>query len=214
MGGAWSDEADVHEANRRWGKDRHFQQAALAYEMRKAMESGEGKDVENVRSHYVEQANSWGMNDLQAAGAWTGAAFQNQDQHLEFKHSSVGRDDATGQLKLNFDSGKMVQEMWEKRGSYNLSQMNAHTIGQLEVAYDGADASTADGQKLKQQIEDITRLFVSQGNQVVGMVGNEESQQPVMVSSGQPQQPTVHTQGAAAVQGAVQSLAKKTGLVP
>lgn len=141
LGGAWVDEANVLEGRRRWGRDSFAQQAALSYEMKKAIRE---EDINNIRENYGLQAQSWGMSDNEAFGAWVGGGFENQNQHLEFKHSKyvAGKNGQPGKVKLNGD--KMVQEIYEKRGSYNMAQMNANTIKQIQTSFDTAQRQEAD----------------------------------------------------------------------
>src|SRR5690606_27006234 len=102
--------------------------------MRKAMTN---EQVGNIGSRYNALSKSWGMSSDEAGGAWIGAAFENQNQHLEFK----GMDWQTGQLK---DGGSaFVDEAFEKKGTYQLSQMSAHTISQLSDIY-GKDQLVVD----------------------------------------------------------------------
>jgi hypothetical protein len=127
LGGAWIDEAAVDEGHRRWGNNQFAQQAALSYEMRKAMTN---EQVEGISSRYQSLAkDQWGMTDRQAGGAWIGAGFENQNQHLEYKNTS---------WKGQRDGSKLVQEMYEKKGSYPLSQMSAHTITALREEHNDA----------------------------------------------------------------------------
>ncbi|MDQ3123964.1 MAG: hypothetical protein M3Q14_04770 [bacterium] len=155
LGGAWVNEAYVDEGQNRWGKDHFAQQTALSYEMRKAMTSDQ---VGDISSRYGDLAKSeWKMTDTEAAGAWIGAGFENQNQHLEFKNTSWN-----GQI----DANKFATEAYEKKGSYQLSQMSAHTIEQLGSAYDkdtehylGKDAS---GDKLTMATANPTQIAAAQ----------------------------------------------------
>ncbi len=132
LGGAWVDEADVDEGHRRWGHNIYAQQAALSYEMRKADTE---EKVAGVAKNYKDLAHSWHMSESQAAGAWIGASFENQNQHLAFK----GTDWETGELKKDDKTGLVggafVTEAYEKKGSYALSQMSSYTIEQLKKAH-------------------------------------------------------------------------------
>lgn len=141
LGGAWVDEAAVDRGHKRWGSDTNAQQAALSYEMRKANSED---DVENISSRYATLATGaggWGMTDTQAVGAWIGSAFENQNQHIEFKKT----DWATGELgSSGYQS--LVDEVYEKKGSYPLSQMHSRTIERLKQAHDDAQQIINSGQ--------------------------------------------------------------------
>lgn len=185
-------EGSVLEGKRRWGKDPFAQQAALSYEMRKAMEDD---DVKNIRNNFGRQAKSWGMTNDQTAGAWIGAAFENQNQHLEFKHTSWSKDKG---LTMNHE--KLVKEVYEKRGSYPMAQMNASTITQLEEAYDLGDQFTKD------KVAEIAKTFEMRGG-VSRMEGDGDDAVPVM-SSGSGGS-TISAPGAGHVNEAVERLVKK-----
>lgn len=121
LGGGWVDDAAVANGQARWGRDVAAQQAAVSYEMRKALTN---EDVAGISERYGSLAKQqFGMTDTQAAGAWIGAGFENQNQHLEFKNT----DWKTGGLQVE----KFAKEAYEKKGSYQLSQMSGHTIKQL-----------------------------------------------------------------------------------
>ncbi len=202
LGGGWVDEAYVHEGHRRWGNDRFAQQAALSYEMRKAMTSRQVGDL-SVRYRSLAK-DAWGMTDTEAGGAWIGSAFENQNQHLEYKYT----DWSTGALK---DSG-FVNEIYEKRGSYPLSQMSAHTIQQLSSAYDAAER-TGDTVTMG-RVREITETFMMRGGGIQGMEGEGETARPVQAQGGISREPVVSAPGSAHVNQAVQGLARHIGLLP
>jgi hypothetical protein len=160
LGGAFVDEANVLNGRRRWGNDTFAQQAALSYEMRKAMTD---EQVAGISQNYKALTESWGMTDNQAGGAWIGAAFENQGQHLEFKHTNW----EDGSLKAT----AFANEVYEKKGSYQLSQMIAHTIEQLKAAYDTGDEET------KRKVQGIAETFMSRmgpgGSRQVSMEGDQ-----------------------------------------
>jgi hypothetical protein len=183
LGGTWIDESDVLNGQRRWGKDVSAQQAAVSYEMRKAMEED---DVAGVSKRYASLArNQFGMTDTQAAGAWMGAAFENQNQHLEYKSTNW----ENGRLNAE----KFSKEVYEKKGTYPLSQMSSHTITQLKSAYDTGDAET------KQRVQSIAESFVQRGG---GGAGGVASVDP---DTGAPIPAAPTTPGAAPVPGYVQT---------
>jgi hypothetical protein len=132
LAGAWIDEANVLEGERRWGNDTFAQQAALSYEMRKAMTSDQ---VASVSEQYSNLANAWGMTGSQAGGAWIGAAFENQGQHIEYKNTDFAYEDGKIKGPGTLNAAKFANEVYEKKGSYPLAQMSGHTIEQLKAAY-------------------------------------------------------------------------------
>lgn len=139
LGGGWVDEADVDEGHRRFGGNAWALQAALAYEMRKANSE---EDVQRIASGFSGIAQANGLTDQQAGGIWIGAAFEHQNQHLEYKYT----DWKTGQLRGDQGREGLVSETFEKRGAYNMAQMHANTIESLSSAYDedGLDIKAAD----------------------------------------------------------------------
>lgn len=229
LGGAWVDEAAVDEGHRRWGRDHFAQQAALSYEMRKANSE---EDVERISSGYRALAkDAWGMTDTEASGAWIGAAFENQSQHIEFKKTDWGTGD------VNYDS--LADEIYEKKGSYPLAQMHSRTIERLKQGYKeaqdvvnapGADSDSAEYKKARERmmkIEAITETFMSEFGGSGGIQYDDKGQPIAMVpptaqaqrqqsqGAGQAgsQQPyrTANTPGAAHVAERVQELAVLTG---
>jgi hypothetical protein len=150
LGGAWVDEQDVDAGHSRWGNNQHAQQKALSYEMRKAITE---EDIGNLASNYQAVATGpggWGMSDGQAQGALTGAAFANQNQHVELKYT-----DLHGQLN---NAHGFVDEIYNNRGSYQMSQMNSHTIEQLKNAHTEA-VRTGDVDQ-QEKVEAIAESFM------------------------------------------------------
>lgn len=134
LGGAWIDEANVDAGHRRWGDDNFIQQAALGYEMRKANTDEDRARVANGYQTVARRSRSeggWGMSEQQAGGAWIGAAFANQNNNLQYKYVRQNRDGSVG-----FDHEGFVQEVYEKRNSYGMSNMDATTIQRLTEAAD------------------------------------------------------------------------------
>ncbi|HXR50333.1 MAG TPA: hypothetical protein VN778_04885, partial [Verrucomicrobiae bacterium] len=156
LGGAWINEADVDAGHRRWGGNAYAMQASLAYEMRKADTE---QDVQRIASDYHNVAQANGLTDQQAAGAWIGAAFQNQDKHLQFKYTNW----QTGQMDAD-QRESFMSEIYEKRGSYNMAQMHAGTIGQVIQANRDAQAVIANsptgltGQARQDEIDQAKRM--------------------------------------------------------
>jgi hypothetical protein len=172
LGGAWVDENDVREGHRRWGGDAYAQQAALSYEMRKA---GTEDEVKSITDNYGRVASgSWGMSDIDAGGAWIGAAFENQNTHLQFKSTNW----RTGQLD---NPDRLVSEIYERRNSYNLSQMAPSTFTAIENAWDQSQDAAGDTQevltqkaKRRSEIRAIMETFMQSpygGGMQVGEVG-------------------------------------------
>jgi len=174
LGGAWISEAYVDEGHSRWGKDHFAQQTALSYEMRKAMTE---EQVAGIGQRYRTLAKgTWGMTDTEAGGAWIGSAFENQNQHIEFKNMSW----EDGSLSGN--GTKMVDELYEKKGSYQLSQMSSHTIVQLQRAYRMAEE--AGDEDTMSKIKSITETFVHDvglgaPGGVAGMEGKGDAAVPI-----------------------------------
>lgn len=204
LGGAWIDETDVDAGHARWGGNTFAQQASLAYEMRKAQDEGQ---LENLATNYSQVAaasradGGWGMNEQQAYGAWIGAAFEHQNQHLEFKYT----DWKDGSLKKSTD---FVNEVYEKKGSYTMAQMGSHTIEKLKEAHEIAvlnnDVDT------QQKVAAIAETFMHEmgsGTQV----GQVEEGPPVEIP-GQPGRRQASTPGAAHVAERVRELASITGV--
>lgn len=205
LAGAWVDEAKVDAAHKRWGNDQYAQQTALSYEMRKAMTD---EQVQDVGRRYGDLArDSWGLSDYTAKGMLKGAGFENQNQHLEFKHM---------RLDGSIDYDAFTQEMYEKKGSYPLSQMSAHTVERLREAYASADTSTEEGRKRSEQVRDIAETFVQRGGaRAPGMVDVDGAPTPAMSPSDGPvlSGPQVYSSGSASVNQAVAALAFDTGVL-
>jgi hypothetical protein len=215
LGGAWIDEQDVDAGHARWGRNQYAQQAALSYEMRKAItEEDSNRIVDNYMNVAGAGRGGWGMSAGEAGGSFKGAAFENQNQHLEYKYSNV----ATGRLD---DDKNFVDEIYERRGSYNLAQMNSRTIEQLKVARQMAiDRGDVDQQ---QKITAIAETFMHDlgvgGGGQIGAAGEEPVFEPVTpepgavvdVQGGAVRPRQASTQGAAHVAERVRELAVLTG---
>lgn len=233
LGGAWVGESDVLEGHKRWGNDVAAQQAALSYEMRKANSEAE---VQGIASGYHALATQqWGQSETQAGGSWIGAAFQNQNQHLEYKNT----DYKTGGLKAEYvqknadgediqGSGLLgaglVDETYEKRGSYNMAQMGSNTIEQLKEAHASADRvlagagysqeAKARAQDQKEKIKAISETFM---HQYGGAGGDEDNAAQLQAeAAGQPQDGRVpvrqaNTPGSAHTAERVRELAVLSG---
>jgi hypothetical protein len=141
LGGAWVDEAAVDRGHKRWGSDTNAQQAALSYEMRKANSEQEVNNINSGYANLATGAGGWGMTDTQAGGAWIGAAFENQNQHMEYKKTNW----QSGELGSDGYQG-LVDEIYEKKGSYPLSQMHSRTIERLKQAHNDAQQIIDSGQ--------------------------------------------------------------------
>jgi len=216
LGGAWVAEKYVDEGYRRWGNDAFAQQAALSFEMRKAMTS---EQVQGISDRYVDLArDGWGMNRTQADGAWIGSGFENQNLHVEYKNTRIadwGRRNVAGSGHMALNAETFSTEVYEKKGSYPLSQMSSHTIEQLINAYHraGATGDTA----TQQRIQGIAETFMQRGGGTTTLsptgTGADDaprpSQQGVPTGSGYYQ---TGAQGAASVNEAVRRLAVETGV--
>lgn len=203
LGGAWVDESHVMAGRNRWGKDTFAQQAALSYEMRKAADDDE---VEGISTRYaalaLDKEGGWGMSKEQAGGAFIGAGFENQGTHLEFKHTRM---DENGQMQLNHAA--FVKEAYEKKGSYPLAQMSAHTFKRLEEAYVGGDEDT------KKKVAAVAETFMSRYGGAGGVEGmqGDVPQEGQRVPGGATSFQT-NTPGAAHVAEAARKLAERTGV--
>ncbi len=213
LGGAWVNEADVDAGQRRWGRNSFAQQAALSYEMRKADTE---EDVQSIATNYGQVAKSMGMTDQQATGAWIGAAFENQDKHLEFKYT----DWQTGQLK---DPQGLLSEIYEKRGSYNMSQMHAKTIDSIILANRDAGNVLRDNSATQEQKDtaaatqskaaSIAETFMSRYGGA-GHFAGEVGESPVErdATGGRAPSYQSNAQGSAHVAERVRQLAAETGV--
>lgn len=201
LGGAWVDSAAVDAGHARWGKDTYAQQAALSYEMRKASSN---EEVSRVAQRYQQTADAWGMTKTQRAGALKGAGFENQGTHLEFKHmNSDGM--------LNYDD--FTKEMYEKKGSYPLANMSAHTINQLSAAYD--DASINGNTERMNQLKSISETFVQRGSMPGAMpTGQDGELQPTGAGAFTGERGAqIYSAGAGHVNEEVYNFATKTGVL-
>ena len=161
LGGRMVNEAHVMAGKRRWGNDTFAQQAALSYEMRKASTEDE---LQGITKNYDAWASSMGLSDKEKTGNWIGAAFERQNENLQFKNMRLGdvrTDQNTGQryraMEMNADGyKKFATEVHEKKGTYQLGQMSAETIRELQNAYDYGDAET------KQKVQSVALNCVSQ----------------------------------------------------
>lgn len=216
LGGSWVSEAAVVEGHQRWGKNQFAQQAALSYEMRKV---NTREQAEDLKTRYASLATGdWGLSERQAGGNWIGAAFENQNTNLEYKYTDWKNGDT--------DAGKLADEIYEKKGSYPLSQMHAHTIEQLTNGHKEIRDKEARGETLtereqetKKKIAAISETFVQRYATGAGVAGME-GETPVMgpptppgvVDPGSTTARTVSS-GAGAVNEAVNELAHETGRI-
>jgi hypothetical protein len=134
LGGAWVKEADVDAGHTRWGNDTFAQQAALSYEMRKAS-GGSDQDRERVVSNFHSTVDSWGISEQQKQGIWKGSGFENQNASLMYKHTKQSTD-ANGVQTTSFDHKGFMNEIYEKKGTYPMAQMDATTISRMTEAAD------------------------------------------------------------------------------
>ncbi len=160
LGGAWVAEQDVDAGHSRWGADQFAQQTALSYEMRKAITEEDAGRVAANYQHIATGPGGWGMSQGEAGGAFKGAAFENQNQHVEYKYTGMD-----GKLS---DAHGFVDEIYNNRGSYNLAQMNSHTIEQLKNAHTAAVQSGDVDQQ--QKIAAIAETFMHDSSMGGGRV--------------------------------------------
>lgn len=124
-GGAWTSENAVKESRRKYGNRNVSQlQQSMAYEMKKASTQ---EQQDSVASSFAQTADSWGMSENQANGAWIGAGFANQDHNLQLKHARWERDESTGKMMMKANESSIIKEMDEKKGAYEAGRNNADT---------------------------------------------------------------------------------------
>lgn len=231
IGGRWVDEAAVVRARQRWGNDTFAQQAALSYEMSKASSE---EEVQSIAKNYTAVArDTWGMSKRQRDSAWIGASFSNQNLHLEYK--GMSEDAATGEMRLGGAGGsisgynKLVDEIYERRGSYNLAQMGSNTVEELKRAHtaagnlitaNSAAAAAGDAQAIatvtsardtQQKVAAIAETFMHEYSTVAPGQGNTP---PVQAAPGQPQgRRSAATPGSAHTAERVRELAEMTGMM-
>lgn len=203
LGGAWVSEAAVDEGHRRWGKDTYAQQTALSYEMRKASTE---EELQHIANNYHNTARAWGMSENDAAGAWIGAAFENQNQHLEYKYSSWKNG------RMSEEKGKdFVKEIYEKRGSYPLAQMGSNTFEQLKNVY--TDAEQRGDADTMNKISAIAETYMLRGGMSIPGQIEGDKQIPGVPARGEGGQAfQTNAQGAAHVAERVRELAVLTGV--
>lgn len=123
-GGKWVGERAVTEARRKWGNRNVSQlQQSMAYEMKKASTQ---EQQDSIVSNFAQTADSWGMSENQANGAWIGAGFANQDHNLQWKHASWSRG-SDGRMVMDNNESGIIKEMDEKKDSYSAGRNNADT---------------------------------------------------------------------------------------
>lgn len=125
-------------------------QEAVNYEAKKALTDG---DTDTLLENYGLWAQQEGLQLQQAQGLYTGVAFARQGERLELKHGSVQSDGAGGfrivgaagnmGSKINSTTGDVqqlggrdsfVQELYDKKGSWAVSQMHDSTINEVAQA--------------------------------------------------------------------------------
>ncbi|MFZ1484408.1 MAG: hypothetical protein WAS36_05350 [Candidatus Saccharimonadales bacterium] len=236
LGGAWVSESEVDRGHARWGKDTFAQQAALSYEMSKANSEEDVRRISKGYKSIAQGPGGWGMSKYEAGGAWIGAAFENQNQHLEFKKTKWDQDG-----KVDFDG--LASEAYEKKGSYQTGQMHSSTIEQLKEGYADADMQIATGNAViadttssqtdkdaaaqsvakamlrKQKIEGVAETFMHdmRGGIPGGVIPGEEGKaaQTIPTEQGVPgaEGRLVSAQGAAHTNERIYELAKMTGVL-
>jgi len=211
LGGRWVNETDVDRGYARWGGNQFAQQAALTHEMGKTITE---EDAQNVAQnfHTLAGEGGWNLNNDQMQGVWMGSAYSNQNQHLEYKHMKQANATATTAAAAGALSDQnFVKEMYEKRGSYNLAQMNSNTIEELKNSYRRAMAAPGGPDyNTMQQIESITETFMHDSGMrgVGGMAGGT----PVPGGAASADR-TVSVPGAGHVAERVRELADITGVL-
>ncbi|MEO8104912.1 MAG: hypothetical protein ABI602_01080, partial [Candidatus Saccharibacteria bacterium] len=205
LGGAWVSEASVNKGHSRWGNDTYAQQAALSYEMRKATSEDQ---IRGLGDNYHNVTDGWGMSANQAGGAWIGAAFENQGQHLEYKYTNW-KDGTMGASRPGGDvkSDGFVDEIYEKKGSYPLAQMSSFSVERLKDAHVAAEAIGDVDQMNK--IKAISETFMSELGG--GMYAPPAGGAGPVVQPGARTNRMANTPGAAHVAERARELADMTG---
>jgi hypothetical protein len=211
LGGGWVSEQAVDASRKRWGNDTYAQQAALSYEMKKAATE---EDQQRISREYSGLAASWGMSDNQAAGTWIGAAYENQGDKLMYKHTNW-RDGS-------IDADKFSTELYEKRGSYQASQLTSENFSQLKSEYVRNKAIASDASRtekdrreaagVQKRIESIAESFVQRGGSG-GMVGQDADGRPVTIAGSGGGGARAMSQGSAHTAERVRDLAQVTGVL-
>lgn len=154
-------ESDVIAARQRWGNNHSAYQHALTYEMSKTNTAEEAAmvaqafDGSDGNGALVED---WNLSDREAKGMWTGSAYANQNNRLEWKYMSWNDGANNGAGGMVFDSAGFATEVYEKRGSYQLSQMGATTINALRQEHKSAQEAQARATTPMEQQQAAERL--------------------------------------------------------
>lgn len=178
-------EAAVKRAYSRWGHDTFAQQAALTYEMGKASSETEVQSVARAFPSLAKDA--WGQSKSRAASTWIGSSFGNQNLHLEYKGMKM-----TDNGMMLDDKGRdsFVNELYERRGSYNVAQMTSNTIKEISDTYkaDTALLSSINQVPVEQQTQEQkavlkkTRERMDKVRAVAETFMHEAGRDPSMVS--------------------------------
>lgn len=143
-GGKVMKESDVIAAKQRWGNNTSAYQRALTYEMSKASTAEEATMIAQAYDGTdggPALKNEWNLDDREAKGLWTGAAYANQNKRLEWKHMTWDASANGGTGGMVFDSAGMADEIYNNRGSYQMSQMGSTTINALRQEHKDATAA-------------------------------------------------------------------------
>ena len=173
LGGAWVNEQDVDAGQRRWGNDQFAQQAALSYEMRKGITDNQRQRIMDKYEDVSTGDGGWNMTKGEAYGSWIGAAFANQNTNLQYKYAN--KDLTSGKQEDKFDHKGFVTEVYQKKGTYPLSQMDAGTIEKLRTAHQLAIQNG--DPEMKQQLEAVADTFSSRmptGQPLPGGQGDDQ----------------------------------------
>lgn len=154
-------------------------QEAINYEAKKTLTN---EDTDYFLKNFVPWAEQEGLEYEQAKGLYTGVAFARQNERLELKHSAIKeRADGPGyqlvtaanniDTKINKDTGELqqitgrdafIQELYDKKGTWAISQMHDSTINTTAKA---KDAYAADIKNLASRTdlnpEERTKLQLS-----------------------------------------------------
>jgi hypothetical protein len=182
-GGLWVDRSDVDEAYSRWGGDQFTQQWALGHEMEKATTQEEQDFLKTSVGGLM--TDSWGLGATQQKGVWKGAAFNKQNLNRQWKHYSP---DGKGGMKQS--AVKMMQEIDEKQGNYQMMQQSSDTWRSMSHAmidaggvlndYGSTDAERAEAQEI---IDRGKRIAFSTRSSAMADTPGEDGQAPVQRGS-------------------------------
>lgn len=163
-GGSWASSFSVDESRRKYGKNNVTQlQQSLSYEMRKATTQ---EEQDKIVTSFGAIADEWKLSENQANGTWIGAGFANQDTNLQWKHGRWNKDN--GSFAMAANAAGVIQEIDEKKGSWEAGRYNADTwtsmtreVENARKVVGNADAKMEDRVKAQETIYRAARVAES-----------------------------------------------------